>query len=203
MNVSAYLNAPHRRRHLGALAVGLLLLSSTIGGALSLALFTDQETVDGTFTTGTILLDAARIDALTLTTTALMPGATITDDVIVENDGTADLRYALSTSSTNGDGKALRDSLTVTVRTIDVTAPASPCDAFDGNTLYSGTLGAASAGFGNASAGAQTGDRELAAGTSETLCIRVALPLTAPNAVQGATTTTTFTFDAEQTANNP
>ena len=48
----------------------LLLLLATLGaislgaGQLSLALFVDQETVAGTFSTGSIILDDVKIDAL-------------------------------------------------------------------------------------------------------------------------------------------
>jgi len=196
----------HRRRTrrvLGVLLLLVLLIPSVGATYLTLALFTDQETVTADFTTGTIDLDGTKIDALSLTTSALMPGDTITDDVVVENDGTAQLRYAMSTSSTNADAKALRDALTLTVKTVDVTTPGTPCDNFDGaSTLYSGVLGASTAKFGNATAGSDSGDRTLNAGANETLCFRVSLPSGTGNSYQGATTTTTFTFDAEQTANN-
>ena len=194
-----------RRRRFLALLLFLLLLIPSIGtSVLTFALFTDQETVAADFTTGTIILDAVKIDALVLTTTALMPGDTITDDVVVENDGTAQLRYAMTTSSTNADSKALRDALTLTVKTIDVTTPLVPCDNFDGTTVLAATvLGASTAAIGNPSPGDQGADRVLNAGANETLCFRVTLPTGTGNAYQGATTTTTFTFDAEQTASNP
>jgi hypothetical protein len=182
----------------------LVLLIPSVGASyLTLALFTDQETVTADFTTGTIDLDAAKIDALVLTTSALMPADTVTDDVVVENDGTAQLRYAMTTSSTNADTKALRDALTLTVKTIDVTTPGTPCDNFDGaSTLYNGVLGASTAKFGNPAQGSDTGDRTLNGGANETLCFRVSLPSGTGNSYQGATTTTTFTFDAEQTSSN-
>jgi predicted ribosomally synthesized peptide with SipW-like signal peptide len=194
-----------QRRRLLALLLFLLLLIPSVGTSmLTFALFTDQETVAADFTTGTIILDAAKIDALVLTTTAMMPGDTITDDVVVENDGTAQLRYAMTTSSTNGDGLGLRTVLTLTVKTIDVTTPGTPCDNFDGSsTLYNGVLGASTAAIGDPSPGDQGSDRALNAGANETLCFRVTLPSGTGNAYQGATTTTTFTFDAEQTASNP
>ncbi|HEX4818455.1 MAG TPA: TasA family protein [Nonomuraea sp.] len=194
-----------RRRDLALLVLLAGLLVSGAGmSALSLALFSDQETVPGTFGSGSIVLDAAKVDALSLTTADMLPGDSVTDDVIVENDGTAQLRYALSTSSSDPDAKALRDVLTLTVKTIDLTTPSTPCDDFDGvSTLYGGALGASTAGFGSPTAGSQAGDRTLAAAASETLCFRISLPSTAGNAYQSATTTTTFTFDAEQTANNP
>ncbi|HUF06887.1 MAG TPA: TasA family protein [Candidatus Binatia bacterium] len=190
------------RRRLAALAIGLGLLG-TFSAAMSLAVFTDQETVDGTFSTGSIVLDAAEIDALTLSVAALMPGDAVTDDVVVENDGTAQLRYAISTATTDPDGKGLRDALNVTIRTIDVTTPGTPCNDFDGTILYDGVMGAATAAVGSPAAGADAGDRTLAGLSNETLCFRVSLPLATGNAHAAATAVTTFTFDAEQTANNP
>jgi len=202
MRADGSLNRRRRRRWLGLALIGTAALTVG-GGATSLALFTDQQTVAGTFSSGTIAIDAAKIGALTLTTSSLMPGDTVTDDVVVENDGTAQLRYAVSASSTNADSKALRDVLTLTVKTIDVTTPGVPCDNFDGTQLVSVTLGATTVVVGSPAAGAQAGDRTLNAAASETLCFRVSLPSATGNAYQGAATTTTFTFDAEQTANNP
>ena len=56
--------------------------------------------------------------------------------------------------------------------------------------------------IGNIAQGAQAGDRTLAPGGSEVICVNVTLPLAA-TAGQGVTTTATLTFDAEQTVNNP
>lgn len=63
------------------LALGLTslaIVSLTAGTMMSMALFTDQETDDSTFTTGTIVLDAAKVDAMDLTSSAMMPGDTST-----------------------------------------------------------------------------------------------------------------------------
>jgi spore coat-associated protein N len=193
-----------RRRRLLGLVIGALGLVSLGAGQLSLAVFTDQETVTGTFSSGSVILDDVKIDALTLSMAGMVPGDTITDDVVVENDGSVQLRYALSTTSTNPDTKGLRDVLTLAVREIDATTPGTPCNDFDGVVVLAGTvLGASGAGFGNPAVGPQAGDRTLNAAANETLCFRVTLPSGTGNAYQGATTTTTFTFDAEQTANNP
>jgi hypothetical protein len=199
------LDPRRRRRRLVALFLFSILLVPSVGvSVMSIALFTDTESAASAFTTGTIILDDVKVDGLVLTTSALMPGDTVTDDVVIENDGTAQLRYSMTSSSTNPDAKALRDALTLTIKTIDVTTPASPCNDFDGSsTLYNATIGASSAAFGDATPGAQTGDRTLAAGANETLCFRVTLPSSTGNGSQGATTTTTFTFDAEQTSSNP
>jgi hypothetical protein len=56
--------------------------------------------------------------------------------------------------------------------------------------------------IGDPTQGAQAGDRVLAAAADEVLCFHVLLPDTATDDVAGLTTTATFTFDAEQTANN-
>lgn len=179
--------------------VAALSLATVASGAMSLALFTDQETVDGTFGSGSIALDATKVDALTLTTSDMMPGDSVTDDVVIENDGTSELRYSLSTSSTNLDAKDLRDVLTLTIKGLDVDGVG--CDSFDGASVLAETA-LNGAGFGSPVAGADAGDRVLAAAASETLCFRVSLPSGTGNAYQGASTTTTFTFDAEQTASN-
>jgi hypothetical protein len=63
-------------------------------------------------------------------------------------------------------------------------------------------VGAGRALFGNPTQGAQAGDRSLGAGANEDLCVRASLPIGTGNAFQGATTTVTFLFQAEQTKNN-
>lgn len=184
-----------RRRTLLALLLGLSVMSMG-AGAFSLALFTSATAVDANvFTAGTIALGASPATAV-LTSTAMMPGDTVNGSLVLANTGTGQLRYAMSSSSTNADAKALRDQITLTVRTLGTS-----CAAFDGTSLYSGALSAAA--FGSNATGAQAGDRTLNPAASETLCFRASLPLATGNAYQGATTTTTFTFDAEQTANNP
>ena len=71
-----------------------------------------------------------------------------------------------------------------------------------GTPLYNSVLQGAA--FGNPAPGDHAGDRVLNGLPSEDLCFAWSLPLlTTGNAFQGATTTATFTFSAEQTANNP
>lgn len=188
-----------RHRPLLALATLGLAAISASGAAMSLALFTDTEAVSANaFTTGSVALTTSPTTAL-LTSSAMMPGDVVTSPLTLSNSGTAALRYSMTSSSTNTDSKALRDQLLLEIRV----KTANPC-----GTDFTGTVveasGALSAGdFGSNAAGAQTGDRTLAAGASEVLCFRVSLPTSTGNTFQGATTTTTFTFDSEQTANNP
>jgi hypothetical protein len=138
-----------------------------------------------------------------------MPGDSVGSPVTVENDGTAQLRYSVSQTSTNADAKALRDSLLLVIKTEDTGAGAfgtdgDYCDDGNGTTVRaSASIGASGNLVGDPTQGAQTGDRTLAAGANEVLCFSVSLSISAPNTSQGASTTSTFTFAAEQTANNP
>ncbi|MDQ3938045.1 MAG: CalY family protein [Chloroflexota bacterium] len=185
-----------RRRGL----LGLLLLGLTLPGVgtsvLTIAWFTDSQSVGGNgFTTGTIDVSTSPSSAV-LTAGAMMPGDSVNGSLVVTNNGSAQLRYALSTSAANGDGKGLREVISLTIK-----SEGASCATFNGTTLYAGVL--AGGAFGNSTPGGQLGDRALNAGTSETLCFRAELPTATGNEYQGATTTATFTFDAEQTANNP
>jgi spore coat-associated protein N len=187
------------RKRVLALFFGALAAVSLTAASFSLGLWTDTATVGGnTFTAGTIDISTSPTSAV-IGLNPMMPGDTVNGTLTVNNAGSASLRYAMSSASTNTDSKALRDGITLTVKLRDVAADA--CTDFDGTSLYSGTLAAAA--FGSSATGAQAGDRTLAGSVSEKLCLRATLPITAANSYQGGTTTTTFTFDAEQTANNP
>jgi predicted ribosomally synthesized peptide with SipW-like signal peptide len=186
-----------RRGLLALLMVGATFISLT-GGMLSLAIFTDQQQVTGNdFTAGTIDISVAPATAL-LSATTLMPGDTVNGSAVVTNAGTAQLRYAITGIATNADGLGLASQMTVTIRELGTS-----CAAFDGTQLYSGTVPYATGNLvGDPAQGADAGDRTLNAGVSETLCFRATLPLATGDAYQGAATTMTFTFAAEQTANN-
>lgn len=191
-------------RKLGATVVILLAFAAfiTVG---TLALFDDTATVgSNTFTTGTVDISTSPTSAL-VSFSNMAPGDTVTNPLTVTNAGTLQLRYAVTSSATNTDGKGLKDQLVLTVKTVDVTTPATPCDDFDGTQLYTGDLDDGVSGHlvGDPATGAQSGDRTLNASSNETLCFRVDLPISTGNAFQNATTTATFTFAAEQTANNP
>lgn len=188
-----------RKRHLLLLATVALAVASVSAGGFSLALFTSTATIGGnTFTAGTIVIGLSPASAL-ITFSNMLPGDSTTGTLTVTSSGTSQLRYAMTTAATNADAKALRDQMTLVIKTKD-TATAG-CTNFDGTQLYSGTLAAGA--IGDPTAGAQAGDRTLAGAASEVLCFRAALPSATGNAFQGATTTATFTFSAEQTANNP
>jgi hypothetical protein len=170
----------------------------------TLALFSDSDGVGANaFTNSTINLTTNPTSAL-VTFAGMQPGDAVTSAVVVTNGaGSAPLRYSVASSATNTDNLGLKDQLVLTVKTIDVTVPATPCDNFDGTQLYSGDLDS-SAGkiVGDSASGSHSGDRLLAASGAETLCFRVSEPTSTGNAFKNATTTATFTFDSEQTTNN-
>jgi spore coat-associated protein N len=181
-----------RRRGIVALLGAVSIL--TIGaGSISLAQFTDTDSSAWDFATGTI--DVNSNPALMTAVSAMMPGDQETQALTISNDGSGDLRYALSVAATDALGSALK----LTVNEEDA---GGGCAAFSGATVLAATAldGAA---VGDATQGADAGDRDLAAGASEVLCFRVSLPLSAGDALQGATSAATFSFAAEQTANNP
>ena len=191
------------RRKLGITVVALLAFAAFVSIG-TLALFTDSANVpDNNFSTGNVDINAAPASAL-VTYSNMVPGDTVTDDLVVTNGGSADLRYAIRSSATNVDAKALKDQLALTIRTADLITADGPCNQFDGTQLYTGDTDSSTGQLvGDNASGAQAGDRVLAPAGEETLCFRVDLPLTTGNAFTNAATTVTFTLDAEQTRNNP
>lgn len=164
--------------------------------AFTQAVWTDTETVGGNaFTTATVNLGLNTTNAL-LTVSSMLPGDKVTAPLTITNSGTGALRYAMSSSATPS---TLADGMTGTIRT-GVTTCTTAGFTGTGSQLVTGAL--SSLAFGSSAQGAQAGDRTLAASASETLCFQAELPLAAANALQGITSTVTFTFTAEQTANN-
>jgi hypothetical protein len=193
----------HRRRTglLALLVVGSAIISLT-GSILSLAVFTDSQAVTGnTFTAGTIDISVDPGTAV-LSATLMMPGDTVNGSAVVTNGGTAQLRYAITGIATNPPpAVGLASQITVTIKTLG--ASPSTCADWDGTELYSGVVPYATGNLvGDPTQGADAGDRTLDASDTETLCFRASLPLATDDDYQGATTTMTFTFEAEQTANN-
>jgi len=181
-----------RRRGIVALLGALSLL--TLGaGTMSLAQFTAPTSTTWNFTAGTIDLTTTPAVAFAAIN-PMMPGDVNTQKLVVTNAGTGDLRYAISVAATNALGSALQ----LAIRVDD----GSNCATFTG-TVVLATTGLNGAAVGSSAQGANAGDRNLLSGANEALCFRVSLPLATGNGLQGATSVATFTFDAEQTANNP
>ena len=196
MDKLSYEHAPIRRRRRRML-VAMLLASSlaTVGaGAMSLAVFTDSKASTGSWSTGTVVLD--RDQTVLFNAGTILPGDSGSQDLLVSNGGTAELRYAMSAASVNTPvAKDLAGSLGFTIQTGTCLAPTG--------TIFNGTLASGNE-IGNPAPGNQAGDRTLAAGDSEHLCLSWSFAKTfADNTFQGVSTATTFTFAAEQVANNP
>ena len=190
--------------------LALLVMSAAVVVAVgvSTALFTDQDAVgSNTFNTGTVSLTTSPTSAVWTAVTGAVPGDRATGSLTATNAGSAELRYAVTgsnTSATLAAGMNLR---------IGLRGGAScdfPYHNTDGTTttltddtqLFAGALNTAAL-IGSNAQGAQAGDRTMAASASEVLCFAVVLPTTAGNSLQGLNNTATFTFDSEQTTNNP
>lgn len=187
------------------LALVAVLAAAGIGvgvGAVSLALFTSTATVPAnTFSTGTVIITTSPSSAL-IAFANMAPGDQVTAPITVSNGGSMDLRYAISSVATNTDLKALKDQLVLTIKS-GVTTCTDAAYAATGTIEYNGDLDStAGALVGDPAIGADPGDRPLAASATEGLCFHVSLPSATGGAFQAATTTATFTFDAEQTKNN-
>jgi spore coat-associated protein N len=185
-----------------ALILGALAIASIAGGAISVALFTSSATVPAnTFSKGSFVISTSPTSAL-VTFSAMAPGDQVTAPITVSNGGTLALRYAISSVATNVDTKGLKDQLVLTIKS-GVTTCTNAAYAADGTQLYSGDLDSTAGKLvGDVAVGADAGDRALAATANEVLCFHVSLPGGTGDAFQGATTTATFTFSAEQTKNN-
>jgi hypothetical protein len=124
------------------IAASLLLLGGLAGFATfgAMSVFTSQATnPSNTFSTGSISISTSPASAF-ITYSDMLPGDSTTQSLDVSNDGTVELRYAISSNADDSDGKALKDQLVLTIKTIDVTTPGTPCDDFDGTQLYTGDL---------------------------------------------------------------
>ena len=177
-----------------ASALGLVTVSS-------LALFTDNaQSGPNTFSTGTVDIAADPANAA-FSPGAMAPGDEVVAPITVTNGGTLDLRYAV-TSTTTDD--TLASQLQLTIRSGVTDCSVANWDASGTEVRAAGALGsqAGSPLIGDVASGGQAGDRTLAPSAVETLCLHVELPITSDDTFQGLTTTATFDFAAEQTRNN-
>jgi len=189
------------------MATGLL---AALLGAASQAIWTDTDPVGGNvFNTGSVELTATDSPSPMWNVTAGTPGDRETGSITVTNAGTMDLRYAV-TGSNVGDA-ALPVAMNLRIGLRGGASCDFPYHNADGTTttltddtqLIATTLNTTAL-IGNPAQGPDAGDRTLTtASPTEVLCFAVVLPDTAGNPLQGLNTTTTFTFDSEQTANNP
>lgn len=192
----------NRRARRPSEVVGVMALLGVSASALgSLALFTDSETVsEQSFTIGTLDISASPATAV-VQMTGMVPGDSVTGPLRVTNRGSLDLRYSMSSATTEDVLAALLE--------LTVKSGVADCDATgwgaSGSVIFSGRLGSVAGDgvLGSPAPGADSGDRVLAPAADEVLCVTVALPLSVGNEAQGRSTSATFALEAEQTANNP
>jgi spore coat-associated protein N len=188
------------RKLLVTLVVVSVLASLGVFGTF--AVFTDTQSVDSnTFTTGDVDISTVPTTAL-VTFSGMAPADEVTNPITVSNDGSLDLRYAV-TSTTTED--VLAAQLDLTIKTGVTTCTNAGFDT-DGSVIYGPADLGSVAGtnvIGDPTQGADAGDRPLAASANEILCFNVELPLATDGTFQSLTTTATFAFQAEQTQSNP
>lgn len=198
-----------RTLRLGVASAALLGLSAvTLTGLASSALFTDtKSTSAAALTTGNVALNLGGTASTAFAVTAMAPGDAKYGVVSVQNSGSLALRYA-STANWSAAGP-LPATATLSVRTI--ASAVATCDSTlawgTGDVVKDAKAASVSATavtlFGSSVAGQQTGDRTLAAASTDYYCVRLLLPAAADNTVASQTSNLTISFDAEQTVNNP
>jgi len=193
------------RKHLSRILF-VLLLVGVIGASLGVAsnaIWTDSQNVDANvFSTGTIDISTNPTTAL-VTFSGMAPGDQVTNPITVTNAGSLQLRYAVTSTTTEN---TLAAQLDMTIKTGVATCTNGGFGS-SGTVIYGpGDLGSTTPGtnvIGNPAQGNQAGDRTLNASANEVLCFNVQLPSSTGNSFQGLTSTATFAFAAEQTASNP
>jgi len=173
--------------------------------AAAMAVFTDQQSnPDNVFTTGTVILGMDPATAM-FTVSNMAPGDVKYGGLEVSNDGSLELRYAMTTTADNTSTLDEQLDLTIDV----VTDPGvdsiwyTADDVVGEANIYGPDGVLSSAFFGDPAQGEQAGDRTLALSAGERLRFKATLPLDTDNTYQGTTCTVAFVFDAEQTPSNP
>ena len=166
------------------------VMAALIGALVitAMALFTDTQSVPANaFTTGTIDISTSPITTL-VTFSNMLPGDQVTAPITVTNAGANQLRYAITSTTTENTLAAQ----------LDLTAKSGVTTCTSGGFGSSGTVIYATGDLGNTTAvnivgdpaqGAQAGDRPLNGTANETLCFNVSLPLATGNTYQGLTST--------------
>lgn len=179
---------------------------AAIAASVTGAYFTDSEASTGNeFATGSVDIALDKTTAI-VAQANMAPGDEQDGSVTVTNSGSLEMRYALSSVTTENVLAAQLD-LTVWAEADEGASAGDTCATTPPETgaLYpAGDLGSTTGTnvIGDPTGGSQTGDRVLAANASELLCFHVKLPDATGNSFESVTTTAEFTFDAEQTANN-
>lgn len=193
------------RRSVAKAGLTLALALGAVAVAVTGAVFSDTGSIAGNgFSTGDVEIGTDPTSALVSFSSDMAPGDADVGTVTVTNAGSLQLRYAI-TSTTTENVLAGQLDLTVWGEDAEADGDADCATTAPGTVLYGpADLGATTGSplVGSAVAGSQAGDRTLAAADDEVLCFRVALPVGTTSEYENLDTTATFAFVAEQTANN-
>jgi hypothetical protein len=97
---------------LSVMAIGLM---ASLTGIAGFAFFSDVATnTTNTFSTGTFDISTSPSTAF-IALSGMAPGDSVVEDLAVQNGGSLDLRYAITSEATNPDGKGLRTQLDLTI----------------------------------------------------------------------------------------
>ena len=184
----------------------LVLVVASLLGLTSLAtgaVFTGADSLGSQFVAGRVSLSDGLAE-LPLTLGGITPGGSVVGAVHLSNSGTLAERYSIVTTADTSADEFLAAQLRLTVKTGVSTCTEAGFGA-SGTSLYSGPLATAADThiIGDPAQGAQPGDRDLAAGSHEDLCMQVSLPAATDDTYENRTADVMMTFDAEQTADNP
>jgi len=174
------------------LSLGILV---GFGAVSTLASWTGQATATSSISTATVALgvggtagSASSVSyQMPITGNNLFPGATSASVVVVKNTGSISAPYSFQGKITESGSATLGSALGIQVKTgASVSGSGSSVTCSGGTVLMTKTAGSK---FGSASA-----TRPLTPGASESLCVQYSLPVTAANALQGASTTIALDF---------
>jgi spore coat-associated protein N len=160
------------------LLIGVMAFGIGMG---TFAYFTSQATsTDNVFETGELKIGLGSNAEGFVSGDNWQPGSSVTEDLVVSNDGTLDLKYRISAAMADGANAALYNELMVII-------------SKGGQELYNGLLKDMTPIL----------PGTIAVGGSDTLTFTVSLPDSgAPqNHLQGLNAGVIFTFDATQTNN--
>lgn len=199
--------APRARRH-GALVAATVcaLLAVALGVHGTYAFWTDQATMSGgTITAGAvdIALDGKLVGSsnsggtwsnTSLGLSAMVPGESQSSSFAVSNAGTAPLTYSVDATGSGTLSTALRFSVYVggAATNSGSAATGSRLGRCDGTALVTGVT------LSSVPTTVTAVRRSLPVGSSETVCLLVALDAGAANSLQGATGSAAFVFAARQ-----
>jgi hypothetical protein len=180
--------------------IAIAVLSSEVHGE-TVAYFRRVGTSATNPVTGSTLDLATGPSSLTTTIDDIVPGETQTFPLTVTNSGSVTARYALSTTATNVDTKALATQLTLTIKR-NVSSCSVAGFASTGTLVYGADSSLASLGSPLSIIGTYTaypnGGPVLTEGSSDSLCLRIRLPAATGTSYQGSATAVTFTVSAHQ-----